>query len=121
MAPKATAKPPSAKGAQAKQAKEAAAAFSLALADKDAKKKEQSSMITGAKSLAKTSKPEAADAAAFLTMYDKLDRFSQEKTKLLEEWKAAKGFSFMKGYTKTTEVLNQTTKTGHKGYGTKYH
>jgi hypothetical protein len=120
MAPKGTAKAPSAKVAQAKQAKESAAALALALSEKEAKKKEQSTMLTGAKSLAKSSKPDAADAVAFLTMYDKLDRFSQEKTKLLEEWKAAKGFSFMKSYTKTTEVMDQTTKTGHKGYGTKY-
>jgi hypothetical protein len=91
MAPKATVKPPSAKVARAKQAKEAAAAFALDLADKDAKKKDQSSMITGANSLAKSSKPEAADAAALLAMYDKLES-SQEKTKLLEEWRAAKGF-----------------------------
>lgn len=84
------------------------------------KKVEQSTAITLAKSLAKTTKEGAADAQRFLDLYQGCSRFDDEKTKLLAEWKKNnKKFTFTQTYKKSESNTHETAASIVKGWGSR--
>lgn len=70
-------------------------------------------MVNGAKA----GNPEAIAAKQ---LYDSLDRFSEEKSRILSQWKqSGKSFKFINNYLQSRSKETSSSSTGSSGYGTK--
>ena len=97
---------------QKRQAKEVADAA-------QSKKKLQALMLTNAKNQAKSADPtKAAEAVSFLDHYNKLDRFSEEKSELLNVYKQKRTFNILTSVSRATTKAESSSVSGAKGYGT---
>ena len=85
--------------------------------DADRKKLEKAHMRTGMVNQAKAGIPEAIKAKE---IYDNFPRFSEEKSRILDQWKKPnKPFKFINKYAQERAKETSSSSAGTCGYGTK--
>ena len=79
-------------------------------------KKDMSNMITTLKKATSAEK----DKVQLLEIYQSLPRFSEEKLKLLKQWKLDKSCKWIGQYQESRELSNTTSESTQDGFATKY-